>query len=477
MRKLAIVVVAIGLMGMAYADLQNVQVGGLIEMRGRWIHNTYNEGLASVTPLTGGPPSKFAWDETNDWKFYEQTTSLNISADFTDHVSAFIEFYDYTVWGDDFRSNYLTGVDTRPTDTKSNVVVLQSYIETNEVLGQPLRLRTGRQCMSFGNKFLISDKTTPTQRLSFDAVRATYTPTKTVTIDAWVAKLAENSPADEDGDADFYGVYGTYAKSDAVNASLYYMLLRDARSRANLLTGLGVGKPTSLALVSDNDASLLNVIGARIWGKYQGFDYRAELAYEFGPADSEALTFAAVNNLAGVQPGNEHWDSLGLDGEMGYTFDFNWKPRLFVGGAHFDGGKIQKLGNGDIVMWPSFNRLFTDTNYCPVLQDNGDMSNFNQIRAGMVVNPMDKVSVTLRAQQLWADQAWPGSSNNLGFHLDTVVKYQYSQDLLLMLYYGHLFSGDALSEGNFVHSYGNAFDRGRDNDDADYAFLMLSLKI
>ncbi|MCX5759153.1 MAG: hypothetical protein NTU83_11725, partial [Candidatus Hydrogenedentes bacterium] len=80
MRKVAIVVVAIGLMGMAYADLQNVQVGGLIEMRGRWIHDTFTHGAPDLR--ANGVPSGYSWSSGNEYAFFEETTSLNIKADF-----------------------------------------------------------------------------------------------------------------------------------------------------------------------------------------------------------------------------------------------------------------------------------------------------------------------------------------------------------------------------------------------------------
>ena len=68
-RKAILFTMAVGLMGTVQADLQNVQTGGLIEFRGRWIHNTSNEGKVSVPH--NGFPSQYAWDDTNDWTFVE----------------------------------------------------------------------------------------------------------------------------------------------------------------------------------------------------------------------------------------------------------------------------------------------------------------------------------------------------------------------------------------------------------------------
>lgn len=494
MRKVAIVVVAMTLMGVAYADLQNVQVGGLIEMRGRWISDTYS--ALGAKPQANGVTTPFAWDESNEYAFFEETTSLNVKADFTEHVNAFIEFYSYLKWGDGFRSDYVTGVDSRPISQNAKgdsfgTQVLQAYIETNETFGQPLTLRIGRQCMSFGKKFLISDKTTPTQRLSFDAIRATYKPIDKLTIDAWVSKLFEGSPTEEDGDVDFYGIYATYAACDEANASLYYMLVRDGRGANSIYKNI----PASAL---DYDPSMLNTVGGRFWGAYEGFDYTLELAYQFGNADAESLAFANTNNANAAATGIKalpgmNWDNIGFDGEVGYTFDCKWKPRPFVGGVFYEGGEAVADGtyvSGGVTynlyeMKPSFNRLFSDTNYCPVVQDNGDMSNFAQVRYGVVFNPLDKVAVTLRGQNLWATETVPGSDSYIGTQLDTIIKYQYSKDLMVLFYYGHLFNGDSPKNGNYIHSYGNSSDMGLmstttttgSNEDADYMFWMLSLKI
>ncbi|HNR34468.1 MAG TPA: alginate export family protein [Candidatus Hydrogenedentes bacterium] len=465
-RKAVLLAMVAGLTGMARADLQNVQTGGRIVIRGRWIHNTFNESRAAV--LHNGFPSLYAWDETNDWTSVEQATSWHARADFTGGVSAFVEFYAYHFWGDGFRSDYLGGIDARPGgDPRLNASLLQGYVETNDTFGLPLRLRIGRQCMTFGKQLLISDHSSPVQRFSFDALRATFTPVDKVTIDVWMAQLAESSPEEKDGDSAFYGVYATYAKSDAANASLYYLLLRDARRADAIFSGApDLYEPT-----------VLNTAGARFWGRKEGFDYDVEAAFQFGPADGEALAFASANRLAGAPPKGERWNNLGFDGEIGYSFDAAWKPRIFAGGLYFEGGEIEDLGGGRFVMGPSFNRLFSVLNYCPVLQDNGNMSNFVQLRAGMNFAPLEKVQVTVRGQQLWAEQSWRPlhSSDNLGFHLDTTVRYSFNPNLLVQLYYGHLFSGAALGDGNFTHAFGNAFDAGRNSRDADYAYWMLTL--
>ena len=80
--------------GVAFAELQNVEVGGKLRIRGN---------MFSL--------------EDNDASFVEQRTMLNVKADFTNEVSAFIELDSYDIWGEDFRSNYLTGAGYPDTDS------------------------------------------------------------------------------------------------------------------------------------------------------------------------------------------------------------------------------------------------------------------------------------------------------------------------------------------------------------------------
>lgn len=532
MRKaLVLAVMAVVLAGAAYAELQSVQVGGLIEMRGRYIINSFNQTshFGVVTPQVElrGPAwwfqrralgansvtSRLGWDsDNNDWAFTEITTSVNFQANFTENVSAFMELYMYNVWGDNFRSNYLTGQDFRAV-TNNDVWMLQSYIDMKEVFGQPLELKIGRQCMSFGNKFLIADKSSPTQRISFDGIRATYKPMDKLTLDAWWAKLAENSPVEEDGDVDFYGVYATYEACSAASVSAYWMLVRDAASRADTRIGATSNwwqeQIEDAIGIDDYDVTNLNTVGLRVFGKTAGFDYNAEAAFQFGDASADGVNFRRTYIFPNWTYGDDdaNWGEWGMDAELGYTFDsVAWKPRVFIGGAHFGGEDNRDISFFD---WLnpfsrpdasiSFSRLFSDTNYAPVMQDNGEMSNFNQIRFGVNLTPTEKISVMLRAQQIWADATfdWPThvrfgkyrypiapalsfwtqeSSDDLGFEIDAVLKYQYSKDLLFSFYWGHLFTGEAMRDGNYVLGYGNQFNGGTAKSDADYVLWWATLK-
>src|SRR5690606_31870040 len=110
----------------------------------------------------------------------------------------------------------------------NDVEVYQAYIEANEMFGYPLRLRIGRQELAFGSEWLVgvNDAAAFFQGLSFDAVRLTYA-TDVFSVDAFAAKLADTTPLEQDGDVDFYGVYGSYLGLEDIVIDAYWMWLRD----------------------------------------------------------------------------------------------------------------------------------------------------------------------------------------------------------------------------------------------------------
>jgi len=543
MRTVPFLALGVLVLTTAYADLQNVTVGMQIEIRARWYHDAFESGINAAKPqphlripgeyLWGraigqdpklkladpyGVYSMFRYGKGNDLQWVEQATSLNFKADFTDNVSAMIEFYSFDNWGEDFRSNYLTGVDSRA-DTKDDVEILQAYVDLDKVGGQPLKLRIGRQVMQFGKDlscFLIAGKTSPTNRYSFDGIRATYKPLDKLTIDAWWMKLADRSPQEEDGDTDFYGVYGTYAFSDAANLSLYWMFLRDA-SKTQDTQYSASGEWFEHIMHKDHyNPEAFHTVGFQFTGKYQSFDYNLQVAYQFGDAGKLGQFFQKPWWYSSYGDEDAKYDNWGMEGTLGYTFDTAWKIRPYIAGNWFEGQDNRDLSYED---WlhpfrpprasVSFNRLFSDTNYCPVINDNADLSNYWMVGGGVSMAPTEKLGVTVRAYNTFVDKPfdWPlyenvprsaefptgrrpistlfgppptyldkESDTNLGLTIDTIWRYAYSKELTLLFYYGHLFTGQGLRDGAFISYYGTMMNGGLDDRDADYVFLWAILK-
>jgi len=381
---LLIVAATIALAVPAFAELQNVVVGGQIRVRGNW----------------------FDFDQTNvkTNTFAEQRTRLSVRADFTDNVSAFIELDSYGNWGEGFRSNYLTGVDSRPTGVDA-VEVYQAYIEAKEMWGTALRARVGRQELKLGSGWLIGNGDTAPNftGLSFDALRLTYA-TDQFSVDGFAAKLADQSPKFEDGDIDLYGLYGSYLGIENITLDAYALMIRDAKQVA---TG----------------ALDTYTFGLRGAGTVGAIDFDAEAAYQLLNWDNVA---------AGLEDSS---DAFAGTLEAGYTFDMTWTPRVFVSGAYFD------ASDDDL----PFNRLFSGVSYSKIL-DGGifgsiGLTNFWTAAAGVSAVPTESVKLQVSGAYLSTveDLGW-GSS--IGWEVDASAVYNYTQDLAFKGGYSRLIAGD-----------------------------------
>lgn len=404
----------------AVAELQNVEVGGKIRIRG----NMYDMDKAV---------------NRGDMSFVEERTRLNVKADFTDNVSAFIELDSYDIWGEDFRSpNYVLGADNR-SNSADDVEIYQSYIEAKELFGAPLRLRVGRQELTLGSGWLVgtNDKNSFFTGLSFDAILLAYE-TDQFAVKAFAAKLAESMGDFGEDDADLYGVYASYLGFEDIVLDAYWLFVRD--------------DVAALAAGSD-----LHTVGLRGAGTVGAFDFEAEAAYQFGDID-------------GV---NLDWDAWGINLLGGYTFDVTYQPRVYAGFAFLEGSDGNNM---------PFNRLFSNWEYSQFL-DFTDLSNALIYRLGLSAMPCECLKLSLDAAYFQADETYPqgpwcwsrNDDDSLGWELGLYADYQYSEDLVFRAGYAHFFAGDGVEDGALAAGNGLFSWQGGDDDDYNYLFLETEL--
>ena len=501
------------------AELQNVFVGGQVRIRGSFWRQSFDTRVAPwlVGPALRIPSSMFRarpigdafggqnvmsfWDwnsRGSDYRLIEQRTTLNVRADFTDLVTAFIELESFDLWGEDFRSDYVTGVDRRAA-TGDDIEVYQSYIEAAEVFDTPLRLRIGRQELAFGSQWLIGtgSRFPEFRGNSFDAVRLTYGGDSFST-DLFWAKLAENSPFEEDGDIDLYGLYGSCMAVENWTFDAYWFWLRDARAVKDTNLGVIGEWIEDVVGVDDYDPTNLHTVGLRASGTMGAFDLEAEAAYQFGDAGQVGALFKPF--IYGDD--DAEFDSWAADAEVGYRFDMAWQPRIYLGGAYFGGEDNRDVS---FLEWlfpfdraeasVSFNRLFSNTVYSPILDEIGALSNFWAVRGGIEASPTEKIDLKLNVAYYESveqfDQPIPRplywkdfvialshpfsfltsqSDAELGWETDLTATYRYSEDLSFEAGWSHLFTGDGLTAGNYVDLNGLSFSGGTSDDDADYFY-------
>ena len=456
---LMVAVLALGTVAAAQAELQNVEVGGSVRIRGNWFDFDDNAFI------NGG----------EEFANVEQRTRLNVKADFTDEVSVFIEFDSYENWGDNFRSNYVTGVDGFGGD---DVELYQSYIEVNNAWGLPIRTRMGRQELEFGSEWLLGNQDTASvfTGLSFDGIRTTYT-ADAFTVDFLSMKLSETFNDFAEGDANLYAIYGSYIGLEDWQFDAYWMYVMEDEGDNGAAT---VAQGVFGAAAGDAD---LHTIGLRGAGTYGAFDLESEVAYQFGEIDVDNGGFFGDDDL--------EYDALAFNLEAGYTFDITWTPRVYLGAAYFEGGDQDNGGFffGDDDNDLSFNRLFSNWEYSEFLE-NTDLSNSLIYRAGISAMPTEKISLLLALAYFQADEEVDlgfggfgifdlfdnSADDNEGLEVGLYGDYQYSEDLVFRAGFAHFFGDDGLEDGNFIITNGlGAF--ADTEDDGDYNYLFWEAEI
>lgn len=424
---LVFIVLFVAMSGIALAELQSVEVGGNIRIRGDYFNR----------------------DSLGDMSFVEQRTRLNVKADFTQDISAFIELDSYDVWGEDFRSLYLTGSDLRGND---NVELYQAYIEARNIWDTPLTVRVGRQELALGNQWLVGTNDTSSlfYGLSFDALRLTFA-NDVLSIDAIAAKLAENYGDFMEDDVDFYALYGSYTGIESVVLDAYWMFVRD---------DVGI-----YGVVVDGTTVDVHTVGLRGSGVIGGFDFELEGAYQFGDVDGVPAC------PLGFGEADVKYNSFGVNAEFGYTFDAAMQPRVFARFAYLDGGDTDGCWSNDRTL--PFNRLFSNVEYSEFLDnftyDYGALSNVLVYGLGIQALVNEAVELKLLGTYLQADNDYD-VGDTLGWEVGLYGEYRYTDDLSVRAGYAHFFGDDALEMTPLVWNAIRAWG-GDKNDDYDYVFL------
>ncbi len=502
-----------------YAELQNVEAGGVIRIRGNYFTapatgddpDRPNAGLR-YPAAPGRPPitSIFSWDKDGSgYSAVEQRTKVNIKASFTNEVSAFIELDSYDIWGEDFRSpNYVTGADGRA-NSGDDVEIYQAYIDADKLFGLPVHLRIGRQELQLGNGFLLGNNDSGKVMftgLSFDAAHLTYTPLDTLAVGAVWAKAAERTGIEQDGDVDLYALYAHYEGIKDTVLEAYWLYGRDARALSDNQGSLAQEWLENLFSVDDYGVTNLHTIAVRGAGTLEAFgigafDYNAEVAYQFGNADQVGQTFnlASAGGFSLYGDDLAKWNAWAGQTEIGYTFTTQFTPRIYVGGVYLGGEDNRKHDFLDTVaaaIYPfykprasvSFNRLFSNFEYSNFL-DGTDLSNCWIARLGASANFIKNLTVNAGVSYFQALEAFdePHSalplvafwtkknSTDLGWETLLSAKYDYTQDLSFEAGWGHLFPGDGLTDGSFSIANGLGFTGGTDHKDADYLYAETKL--
>lgn len=328
----------------------------------------------------------------------------------------------------------------------------QAYAEIGDVK-HGLSAKIGRQTMIYGDKRLISSSDWGNASRTFDAGRFHYAREKWW-LDAFTSSVVRFRQGefnlsswfdDSDGHEDFFdakffsGLYFSTTALDFQVTDLYALELHE----------------------EDKGGSDFVTLGTRAKAdpqKLAGWDYEAEMAVQLGERFGKDLSAFAG-----------HWG-------LGYNWlHAPWKPRVGVEYSYASGD-----GNADDGRVGTFQNLFPTNHLYYGYTDVFAWQNLHNPAVKFSVDPTDKLRVMLDYHLFWLDDTadgWyranqtsivrpitPSAGGYAGSELDFTIIWKALKQLDVQAGYSHFFAGRYLD------------DTGA-SDDADFAYLMVTLKL
>ncbi len=479
LKGLCVLVLAIGLTGLVYAETQSVKISGDLTIR------SIARGDYDLD-RNHAEPAAIRTGNQSDWETYFMTTTeLQIDADLTDNVSAVIRLYNQRDWnvsgksitynGEYPYSTQYTALARRggytATDDEFDIGVDLAYIELKEFLYSPLTLKIGRQDIWFGKGFVVGvNQLDPqgtinadeyTTANSFDAIRATldYDPW---TIDLIAAKIWENAIGSSD-DEDLYGLNVGYI-FDVYNAETeaYWFNRRD----------------DSIENWNIKQDNIIHTIGLRgSFDPIENWTVAAESAYQYG-------TYVGTRDQTEKRVRNAWALDVAVECRH-FQEEYAWKPKIGVEYIYYSGHKNindeegylhnPKYASGTYTGWDRMYRGKFDSairDYYGLYNiSNQDVNNYrsysyygypdaadqnqHQIIVAGSVQPTDSLTVDMRYFNFWQQYktshydvnhtAGRGKlvqdKNYLGSEIDLEFTWDYTEDVSFGLLAAWFFPG------------------------------------
>jgi len=481
---------AVALTGTAYAEVQNIKVGGDINLKAI-IHNNYD--LKNKQGNNNGQdkeqPGQAAPNVTNDdnVSFYLSTVRVTIDSDLTDNVSTHVRLLNQRVW------------DADATGALNDIDIDNAYVVLKEFLYSPLTLKIGRQDLNYGTGFIVgpglladpnavfsSGTTLATGNATavgavvtqnpvhgsigqeysaynaYDAIRVIldYAP---VTIEGLISKINETGVTNND--QDLYGFLVNY-KLDQWNAEVEpYWFYKKNDSAAVLTNDATATNPAGCCVVRSFDINRVHTTGLRLAGSpIENLKLNGEAAYQFGILRDlpDPVNAAAGQNL---KRDRRAW---GANVDARYTWaHVPWTPMTGAGWIYFSGNSAKSDRSGtqsnttddpsDFKAWDpmyrgSFATYIQDffsgadapanlyTTFDP--NDTAATTNRHLIYGDIGIKPLEDVNLWARYTNVrFAESPRPGRSRYAGDEVDVKASYDYTEDVQLGVWGGWFFPG------------------------------------
>jgi hypothetical protein len=242
----------------------------------------------------------------------------------------------------------------------------------------------------------------------------------------------------------------------------------------------------------DYDPTCLHTVGLRGSGEYKALDWELETAWQFGAADAAGALFKPYQGLYGDD--DARWHTWAGHAELGMTLPCMFAPRLYAGGAYYDGEDNRDISPLD---WLnpfyharasiSFNRLFSAWGE-DIFIDASALTNFWKAYSGISASVTDSLELAATLSYFEAVGAFrPPVTQNLsfvtrrgddsiGWQASLGAVYNYSDSVSFEIGWARFFTGDAIQDTVFVDENGFTNIGGRDSGDVDYVFFLTVLE-
>jgi hypothetical protein len=413
-----------------------------------------------------------------------QRVRLTTNADITSDTSVKITLQDSTMWG---VQDPAGRGGPALTDTGNNHLDLhEAYLKVNNLFGQPVSLKIGRQDLVYGDERLIGAFGWNNNGRSFDAVKATFT-NSALGIDVFASKINDNTPSlgtncvdapggatatcGGDEDQDFYGINATIkaVPNNTIEAYVYYW--RDGNASTAFGQTLSGGNVGATAVMGTAiKASNLYTYGLRAKGHYRAFDYGLEVPFQSGSIDTTVTNYSI--------------SSFAFTAKAGYTLPTPMKIRI---GAEYNTSQGDDDGGADTDIETFFNLFPTNHGHYGFMDQQG-WRNSDSWSVDVKADVTSKLKLYLAFWSFKLNEekdAWYGAANwnntptgiraasstntesDLGTELDFVATYKYNSALTAQLGLSRFFTGKFLEAAGRVNATGNV-------DDMDFAYLQLT---
>jgi hypothetical protein len=346
----------------------------------------------------------------------------------------------------------------------------QGYIQLGDLKKSDFQLTVGRQAISYGDSRLVADSQWGNFGRTFDAVRLRWEHKYFFWVELFAMRpvqIQRHEFNDSDSADNFFGAYFSTDFGNKQALDFYYFY----RDKDDNQPNLDPTNRTDPEGTWNGPAARFSTIGARVKNAsdtLNGWDYTAEIAYQFGDIwrTEKASPRSDLSAFAAHVSGGYTWK------------DAKWKPRL---GLEYD------FASGDDdptdTDFHSFQNLFPSNHNKYGFMDEFSWRNIHDLRFQANIKPIKKLDLEFDYHAFWLanthdfwyrsngistlrtrtpdgrDVRTIGADPFAGHEIDLTGTYEVTHWLKFQTGYSHFFAGQYLADTG-------------SSDDADFAYFM-----